>query len=334
MQYHAMNDVRSSSLSAIHIQHWMLYQGTTTAYTKTRRRYSNTIATDGSVTLGIGDHSWIVAAEEDNGDLFLMQPYRSALGGVAAGLTVLGTLSRLGIINIASTTFLCDNESAVLSTNRPLTDSIFHRIEGDHDLVSTIKDLQENWCHGLDITYEWVKGHEDDLNCELDRAETLKVIAEEQCDVVRQQASGPHSARSSSGLWDSETCALFIRGSKITSRMKEQRTQQLLDIDLYAYLERKELWSAQHFESIDWTNYSSAFKQLSKGWQTAVAKATHNLLHTGTRHQQYFGEAKPCCMCNCETEDWRHVLTCGSINASLHRAASWGKLRKSMERWH
>jgi hypothetical protein len=28
------------------------------------------------------------------------------------------------------------------------------------------------------------------------------------------------------------------------------------------------------------------------------------------------------------------VLTCGSIDASLQRAASWGKLRKSMERWH
>jgi hypothetical protein len=39
-------------------------------------------------------------------------------------------------------------------------------------------------------------------------------------------------------------------------------------------------------------------------------------------------------MCNCETEDWRHVLTCGSIDAYLHRAVSSGKLRKSMDRWH
>jgi hypothetical protein len=116
--------------------------------------------------------------------------------------------------------------------------------------------------------------------------------------------------------------------------MKERLTQQLLDVDLRAYLEKKELWSAQHFESIDSTNYSSVFKQLSKGRQTAVAKAAHNIWHTGTQHQQYFGEAKPCCMCNCETEEWRHVLTCGSIDTSLHRAASWGKLRKSMERWH
>jgi hypothetical protein len=139
---------------------------------------------------------------------------------MSAGLAFLGTLSRSGLINIASTTFLCDSESAVLSTNRPLTDSIFHSIERDHDLVSSIKDLQENWCRGMDITYEWVKGHADDLNRELTRAERLNVIADEQCDVVWLHASGTRSVRSSMGLWDSEACALFIRGSKITSRMK------------------------------------------------------------------------------------------------------------------
>jgi hypothetical protein len=138
------------------------------------------IATDGLVTLGVGYHSWVVATEDedillqgggpDDGDIFLMQSYRSELGGTSAGLTLLGTLSRSGLINIAFTTFLCDNESAVLSTNRPLTDSIFHRVEGDNDLVSTIKYLQENWCRGLAITYDWVKGHADDLNRELNQA--------------------------------------------------------------------------------------------------------------------------------------------------------------------
>jgi hypothetical protein len=196
----------------------------------------------------------------DDGDLFLMQSHRSELGGVAAGLSVLGTLSRWGLINISSTTFLCDNAPAILSANRPLTDSIFHQIEGDRDLVGTIKDLQENWCRNMDITYEWVKGHGDDLNRELTRAERLNVIADEEFDVVRQHASGTRSARSSAGIWDSETCSLFIRGSKITSRMKERLTQQLVDAYVRSYLEKKELWSAKQFESIDWTNYRSAFK--------------------------------------------------------------------------
>jgi hypothetical protein len=48
------------------------------------------IATDGSVTLGVGYHSWVVVTEDedillqgggpDDGDLFLMQLYRSELG--------------------------------------------------------------------------------------------------------------------------------------------------------------------------------------------------------------------------------------------------------------
>jgi hypothetical protein len=132
----------------------------------------------------------------------------------------------------------------------------------------------------MDITYEWVKGHADNLNRELTQAERLNVIADEKCDIVRQHASRPWSARSSAGLWYSETCALFIRGSKVTSRMKERLTQQLLDIYLRAYLQKKELGIAHQFESIDWKNYRSAFKRLSKGRQTAVAKATHNLWHT------------------------------------------------------
>jgi hypothetical protein len=94
--------------------------------------------------------------------------------------------------------------------------------------------------------------------------------------------------------------------------MKERLTQQLLDADLRAYLKKKELWSAQQFESIDWTNYRSAFKRMSKGRKTAVVKATPKLWHTGTRHQQYFGEEKACCMCNCETED-RRLATCDNV---------------------
>jgi hypothetical protein len=113
-------------------------------------------ATDGSIIFGVGYHNWVVATEDedillqggetDKGDLFLMQSYRSELGGVVVeGLAVLMTIRRSGLVNIASVMFLCDNESTVLSTTSPLTDNIFHCIEGDHDLVSMIKDLQENW---------------------------------------------------------------------------------------------------------------------------------------------------------------------------------------------
>jgi hypothetical protein len=116
----------------------------------------------------------------------------------------------------------------------------------------------------MDITYERVKGNADDLNQELTRAERLNVIADEQCDVVQIHASGTRSARSSAGLWDSEACALLIRGSNITSRMKERLTQQLLDADLRDYLEKTDLWSAQQFESIDWNFFVQPLKDCQK----------------------------------------------------------------------
>jgi hypothetical protein len=59
--------------------------------------------------------------------------------------------------------------------------------------------------------------------------------------------------------------------------MKERLTQQLLDVYLRAYLEKKELWIAQHFERIGWTHYIFAFKQLLKGRHTVVLQAIHNL---------------------------------------------------------
>jgi hypothetical protein len=212
------------------------------------------VATDGSVTFGTEYHRWVIATTDKyiliqgggpyDGDLFIMQSYRSELGGMVAGLAILETLSRYGLINISSATFLCDNESTVLSTKIPLTDSIFHHLEGDHDLGSTTKDLQENWWRDINITYEWVKGHADDLNRELNRAERLNVIADEQCDLVRKQATGPRSVSSLAGLWDSETCALFILGSNIIICMKERLTQQLLYGDLLSYIMEKEHWNA------------------------------------------------------------------------------------------
>jgi hypothetical protein len=56
----------------------------------------------------------------------IITSYISELAGVAVGLAVVNALSRSGLINIASAKFTCDDESTVLSSTRPLVDSIFH----------------------------------------------------------------------------------------------------------------------------------------------------------------------------------------------------------------
>jgi ribonuclease HI len=173
------------------------------------------------------------------GDQLLMTSYRSELGGIASGLAVIGTLVRSSKIKVKSVKLVCDNEEAVKACKRKKTQSVFHRTEGDHDLVSTIHNLQNNWCQDLEVKYVWVKGHADDLDREPTKCERLNIVADEICDVFRETAQGPYGVRPKCELWPNERCALFIRGVKITSNWKERLTQQLLDGYLQEYLMEK-----------------------------------------------------------------------------------------------
>jgi hypothetical protein len=38
-------------------------------------------------------------------------------------------------------------------------------------------------------------------------------------------------------------------------------------------------------------------------------------------------------MCGEEKEEWMHVIPCRSLDAALHRANSWGKVKKDMAIW-
>jgi ribonuclease HI len=158
------------------------------------------LATDGSVLFRVGYHSWVIATSEeevlltgggpDDGDPLLMTPYRLELGGLAAGLAVLGTLVRPGIIIIRSVKCVCYIKSAILSSNRQPSDSIFHKTETDYDVRSTIHELKEMWCNSLEIKYSWVKGHADKLDREPDKYEQLNILADEICDDIRAAATG------------------------------------------------------------------------------------------------------------------------------------------------
>jgi hypothetical protein len=111
------------------------------------------------------------------------------------------------------------------------TQSIFHRTEGDHDLIATMKYLQHNWCNNTEVAYTWVKGHADRGDQEPNRDERLNIEADALCDLVREEARGPRGARPSCPHWGLEVCSLFIEGDKVTSKMKTQMTGQLHDKD-------------------------------------------------------------------------------------------------------
>jgi hypothetical protein len=220
--------------------------------------------------------------------------YRSELGGIILGLAAIGMLHRSGLVCSRRIKFLCDNSAAIIAAKRTVTQSIFHRLESDYDLISTMKFLQGNWCRGYEITYEWVKGHADRGNEEPNKEERLNIEADALCDVVRNEATEPITARGNCALMKSEVCALFIVGIKITSKMKGQLKSQVHDKSTRKYLIQQEIWTDQQYEGIDWTSYGTAFKHMGRIRQTAITKACHNLCYMSTKHNQYYGETRGC----------------------------------------
>jgi hypothetical protein len=218
-----------------------------------------------------------------------MASYRSELRGLVAGLTVLGTLFLAGTMNIRSIRFICDNESAVTSARRPKSESIFHNTKCDWDLIVTIHDLIVRWCNGIAFSFHLVKGNAYLIDRPLKRDERLNIEAEIQADVIRAQACGPIAARPNCAHWDIEEASLSIRGSKVTSDMKNQLTSQIHDDDLRCFLMQKESCPPQTFEYIDWNASERALRRLSKNRQMNVIKLCHNYWHTGSRHVKFYG---------------------------------------------
>jgi ribonuclease HI len=149
-----------------------------------------------------------------------MTSYRSELGGVCAGMAVIGTMERSGEINIRSVRFVCDNEAAVKRCNQKQMKRVFHNTEGDWDLVSTYRDLKQQWCNNIDVSVVWVKGHVDREGLLLTKYERLNVEADLLADQIREEARGVYGARPNCPYWPIEKAMLFIRRTKITSNMK------------------------------------------------------------------------------------------------------------------
>jgi hypothetical protein len=150
----------------------------------------------------------------------------------------------------------------------------------------------------------------------------------------RSDNRGPTAARPSCSHCDVEIASLSLRGDKLTSQYKYKLKTQLHHKALTACIKEKEYWNKKTSNTFNWSTCGTDFKRLSKNRQINVSKACFNYWHTGARHTTFYQEERPCCFSNNKKEYWKHILTCGSLDANLNRAASWTKLKQSMEVWH
>jgi hypothetical protein len=117
---------------------------------------------------GVGYHSLLISTKDEHtllhgggpedGAQLYMTSYRSELGGICAGLAVIGVLARSVRINVRTVRLVCDNEAATKQCNQKLTSSIYHNTESDWDLLKTFHSLQYEWCKEISTKVQWVKG--------------------------------------------------------------------------------------------------------------------------------------------------------------------------------
>jgi hypothetical protein len=151
----------------------------------------------------------------------------------------------------------------------------------------------------------------------------LNIEADALCNIICNEATGPLATQGNCDIRESEVCALFIMGTKITSKMKGQLQRQVHDKSMRKYLTQREIWTDRQLEGIDWTSYGIVFRRMGRSRQTAIAKACHNLWHTSTKHNKYYGETRGFLMCGNAQEDWRRVISCRALDADRNRADSW-----------
>jgi hypothetical protein len=206
------------------------------------------------------------------------------------------------MIFILGVTLICDKSAGVLASKRDLTPSVFHRTESDFDLIAKIKYLEKEWCRDITISYSWVRGHADRMDRPLTRNQRLNIETDAIVDQIRIEACGPRGARPQCNHWELEWVSLSIEGVKCMGHMKQKLRSQLHDVDMRYYLRLKDEWTPFTLESVAWDTYGTPFRRISNKRRVAVSKAGNNMWHTGDKHQQYYHEIIPCCMCHDPTE--------------------------------
>jgi hypothetical protein len=160
------------------------------------------------------------------------------------------------------------------------------------------------------------------------------MAVDQQANNKRNDARGPMAARPACSHWDVDIASLYLRVGKLTSQYKDKLKTQLHNKALTEFIKEKEFWTQQIFETVKWNACGTVFKRLFKNRQINISKACFNYWHTCARHTTFYQEERPCCFCNNEKEDWKHILTWGSLDSNVNRASSWAKLKKSIEVWH
>jgi len=118
-----------------------------------------------------------------------------------------------------------------------------------------------------------------------------------------------------------KSCIAYIGRDNtiIMSNLRKEVYASLYEAALRENIERKEKWSTETFNKVDWTAYGKAFKQLHRTRQISYTKISHKLLQTNSQNAKFYAAESWCPCCQKESETFSHMLTCTATAVARER---------------
>jgi hypothetical protein len=295
-----------------------------------QRNVNILVASDGGQKDDFGSFGWVIGTKDEviwdcegTARGYPMQSYRAEGYGRMSLLLFLKHYIRFYNIKPADdlrVTSYCDSSSLLKAEEafhtRDLDSSSWY-LKPDHDVIMTLSEVREGLPFRL--ISQHVKSHQDDERdfADLTRPEQLNVLADHRATAALDAL---RAARKSTEFHPLPVCRGYLRDASghITSREISTLRTELSEYELRAYLQVRNEWSDEVFDSISWVAYGSASAGLTDSLRNYVVKFSHSWLPIGVRERRCSATTDLCPQCT-EIETVPHLYRCEARGPWRHR---------------
>ena len=286
-----------------------------------QRNVNILVASDGGHEDDYGSFGWVIGTKDEvicdcqgiaRG--YPMQSYRAeGYGRMSLFLFLTRYIRYYGIqpADDLRVTSYCDSDSLLKAEEEfhaRDVDSAFWYLKSDHDVIMTISEIRRQLPFKLVSLH--VRSHQDDEYdfSELTRPAQLNVLADHRATAALNEL---RAAGQPTEFYPLPACRAYLCDATGYLTSKEQRTLQteLPEYNLRAYIQERNNWSDEIYDSISWSAYRSATDLLTDSARTFVIKFTHSWLPIGVRESRCSATTALCAECN-EVETVPHLYRC------------------------
>ena len=175
-------------------------------------------------------------------------------------------------------TYICDNNDFIrncedrLTYNNPFPNTT---LCPEFDLIDKI--YQVNKKYNIQPYFQWIKGHQDDTTDYEDISTDAKLnIEADRMAKEYNREQGRIQLDPDDDMVPSNTAALFIKGSMVTSRYYDCLVETYSEMRYMSYLQRRFVWHEDTIQSIAWKSFKDAINIIDR--PVVITKLSNRIL--------------------------------------------------------